>query len=274
MSSLATESRPSPAALDRRSFCLGVGAAALAVPARAQVASLNDAIDKAGRQRMLSQRLMKCYMSLGQQIMASDAERILAASMALFDRQLVELKAYSPTADIRGTYGQLESAWSDYKAALVGAKPSKAGAEQVSQQAARVLALAHQGTGQLEAVSGKPLGRLVNISGRQRMLSQRMAAMYLASSWGSGAIAAAAEIQKARSEFTEGLSTLNAAPQATEAIKRELDLAAQQWAFFDGALRTLKPGQAVERSMGEVFTSSERILQVMDQVTGMFARAA
>jgi len=39
--------------------------------------------------------------------------------MALFDRQLVELKAFAPTPEIKATYAQLEASWSDYKAARV-----------------------------------------------------------------------------------------------------------------------------------------------------------
>ena len=40
--------------------------------------------------------------------------------MSLFDRQLVELKAFAPSPAIRDTYVKLEGAWSDYKEKLIG----------------------------------------------------------------------------------------------------------------------------------------------------------
>jgi hypothetical protein len=54
--------------------------------------------------------------------------------------------------------------------------------------------------------------------------------------------------------------------------RRELELAETQWAFFDTALRALHPGASDKRGMSEVFTASERILQVMDRVTGMYSK--
>ena len=262
-----------PVPAGRRQCLLAALALGLApFQARPQVLDLNDAINKAGRQRMLSQRMAKCYMALGLEVQTADAERLMSASMALFDRQLVELKAFSPTPEIRDTYQRLESTWGDYKTMLVGAKASKVGARSVLQQAGLVLPMANQGTLQLEAVSGKPMGRLVNISGRQRMLSQRMAAFYLSASWGVQTTAAAAEIDKARGEFVTALKLLKDAPEATPAIRRELEMADQQWAFFDGALRTLQQGTPSVRAVTDVFTSSERILQVMDAVTGLYAK--
>jgi len=77
---------------------------------------------------MLSQRMAKCYLAMGQSVQPRDADRLLGTSMALFDRQLVELKAFAPTPEIKATYAQLEASWSDYKGALVGSAPSKAGA--------------------------------------------------------------------------------------------------------------------------------------------------
>jgi len=258
--------------LTRRHVLLAVPLLLSAGSGVAQVRDLNDAINKAGRQRMLCQRCAKAYLALGQSVRREQAEKVLADSMALFDRQLVELKAFAPTPDTRATYEQLDSAWSNYKTTLVGAAPSKAGAAPMLAAAGKVLQLAHQGTVQLEQVSGKPVGKLVNMAGRQRMLSQRMAAMYLGASWGVQGDDLTKELSQARDEFVKALGTLKTAPEATAAIKSELELAEQQYGFFDSALRTLRSGAADARAQADVFTTSERILQVMEGVTAQFAR--
>jgi hypothetical protein len=250
----------------------GGGLMLLPIAAGAQVADLNDAINKAGRQRMLSQRMAKSYLAAGQGVESQLADRTLTASMALFDRQLVELKAFAPQAEIKATYAALESAWSDYKVALVGEKPGKVKADTVLAMAAKVLKLANEGTGQLERVSAKPVGKLVNVSGRQRMLSQRMAAFYLSACWGVQVTSCTTEMNKARDEFIAAHELLKKAPESTHAIKAELELAETQWNFFDVALRSLHAGSSDRRAMSEVFTTSERILQVMDGVTGMYSK--
>lgn len=262
--------------MQRRSFTplLLVGIGSLVIPGMVlpQVIDINDAINKAGRQRMLSQRVAKTYMALGQKVHGDSADKILSASMALFDRQLVELKAFSPTPEIKATYGLLEAAWSEYKGALVGNAPGKTGAEQVLLLQGKVLQLANQGTLQLEGVSARPVGRLVNMAGRQRMLSQRMAAFYLSASWGVQPTTSAAEMSKAKDEFVKAHEVLKSAPEATPAIKAELLLAETQFSFFDTALRNLRPGLGDTQAQGDVFTTSERILQVMDGVTGMYSK--
>ena len=65
---------------------------------------------------------------------------------------------------------------------------------------------------------------------------------------------------------------LKNAPQSTPAIKTELQLAETQFTFFELALRNLKPGLGDAVAQTNVFTTSERILQVMDSVTGMYSK--
>jgi nitrate/nitrite-specific signal transduction histidine kinase len=265
---LYTESRRD---LFKRGLLIG---AALAWPtvSHAQIATLNEAINKAGRQRMLSQRMAKAWLAVGQGVDVRRAEKILFDSMAWFDRQLVELKAYAPSADIAATYQALEPVWAQYKTALVGNKPDRDAAPALLQLDSKVLKLAHQGTQQLEAFSGKPVGRLVNLAGRQRMLSQRTAKFYLSQTWGTALPDQLQELQTARKEFAQALTTLTSAPQATEAIRQELELAKQQWIFFDNALGRVGERANSSQHAAEVFSSSEHILQIMDKVTGMYSR--
>lgn len=238
----------------------------------AQVSDLADAINKAGRQRMLSQRMGKAWLAMVHQTEGRIASTVLDKSMALFDRQLTELKAFAPSPEIRETYASLEAAWSDYKAALVGAAPSKAGAAAVLRADARVLGLAHQGTLQYEAAMGRPVGKLVNIAGRQRMLSQRMAKFYYAATLPVDSATAVAEIGKARSEFLTAMGVLRQAPEATARIREELALADGQWLFFDQALQRVQSGAAATaKPLSDVFVTSENLLSVMDRVTDLYA---
>ncbi|WP_332739220.1 type IV pili methyl-accepting chemotaxis transducer N-terminal domain-containing protein [Hydrogenophaga sp.] len=239
--------------------------------AQSQVLDLNDAINKAGRQRMLSQRMGKGWLALVHKTESGSAQAVLDKSMALFDRQLVELKAFAPSPDIRDTYVLLEAAWSDYKTALVGATPGKSGAAAVLQADARVLALAHQGTLQYEASSGRPVGKLVNVAGRQRMLSQRMAKFYFAATLPVDVPTATTEIAKARTEFLSAMELLRNAPEATERIRSELQLADGQWFFFDQALQRMQTAGAAAKTLSDVFVTSENLLSVMDRVTGLYA---
>ncbi len=250
----------------------GSAACALALPSHAQVSDLNDAINKAGRQRMLSQRMTKAWLALGLVIEPQRAKRVLAESMATFDRNFFELKAFAPTAELKSTYVKLEAAWSDYKGLLVGGKPGLPEALRLLQLDAQVLALAQQGTQQFEQHANKPLAHLVNVAGRERMLSQRMAKFHLALAWKVPVADAAKQIDAARGEFVSALDLLAAAPQTTPAIRDQIALARQQWVFFDNALG--RGAAPVTQDGRNVFVASENILQVMDQITGLYARAA
>lgn len=253
---------------------LVAGVACAALPAWSEINGINEAINKAGRQRMLSQRMAKAWLAVGQDIESRKAESILHDSMALFDRQFVELKSFSPNAEIKSTYTALESVWSEYKSVLVGSSPALKTTPDLIKLDNKVLALAHQGTVQLERYSGRSVGKLVNLAGRQRMLSQRMAKYYFSNRWGALIPDQVSELNKARDEFKQALVTLDSAPEATAQIRQELELASQQWVFFDNALQRLTESTNTKKHAVEVFASSERLLSLMDRVTGLYSRLA
>lgn len=237
----------------------------------AQISDIGAAINKAGRERMLAQRIAKAYLQLGQAIETERSMRVLYSSISLFDRQLVELKNYAPTPAIRDTYQQLEKSWMAYKDVLVGATPNRDGARKVLELSEEVMALANMGTVQLEKHAASSSGRLVNLAGRQRMVSQRMAKFYLASAWGVGE-GSHAELDKSRKEFGAALQELMAAPENTQPVREGLELVKQQWFFFDNAL-SQRPG-GDKRLVMAVATASERILEEMERVVSLYEKLA
>jgi nitrate/nitrite-specific signal transduction histidine kinase len=238
--------------------------------AQAQISDPNVAVNKAGRQRMLSQRIAKAYFQIAQQVDVDRSKKILDNSVAIFDRQLVELKIYAPTPEIKASYQKLETTWLAYKDILLGAAPSPDNGRKVLELSEDVLVLANQGAVQLEKISGTNAARLVNISGRQRMLSQRMAKFYQARAWGIADDKSAAQFDKARKEFADALQELIAAPTNTSQIKESLELVKQQWFFFENALGQ-KSG-ADKRPQLAVATTSERILEEMEGVVGLYEK--
>lgn len=261
--------------MHRRRFLHAIGIAAglgVALPLRAEILRLNDAINQSGRQRMLSQRIAKTYLQMGQGIDTERSARIFSDSMTLFDRQLGALQAFAPTAENRTTLADMKKGWGRYRDLLLSGKPNRDDAKNVLSLSDELLGLAHAATLQLEAASGTAGGHLVNIAGRQRMLSQRMAKLYQAANWGVAPANGREQLVQARNEFLAAMKELFAAVREQPAIAAELDLAQQQWFFFDQALRSPVNAENRMRFAINVATTSERILETMDRVTGMMER--
>lgn len=249
-----------------------VAVALLASAAEAQVSNINDAINKSGSLRYTANRLAKAYFQLGMGIDVDRSKRILDTAIPMYDRRLVELKNYSPTPEIKETYVALEKAWIGYKDLLVGSVPSQANGRKLLPLSEEIVAIANKATGQLAAHSSSNQGKLVNISGRQRMLSQRIAKYSQAMAWDVAPAGSQKEIDASKAEFVKMLGELMAAKENTQQIRDELDLGNQQWMFFDGALAGKNADRKV--NMTNVATTSERILEVMDNVVGMYERLA
>ena len=230
----------------------------------AQITMLPDAIEKAEALFMLSQRATKAYFAMGLGVRTQEAQKVLDASVQRFDRTLIELKAFAPTAASKKTYVDLGVAWVDLKIELMGKTPSKSASPKVITLNKTVFDLSGAGSNLFQEVAKTPISKLQDVAGNVRMLSQRMTKNYFRRGWGVQADAAEVEIQEARKGYLQGKAFLLAAPQSTAAIKAQIEIANNQWTLIEAAVNSTKPPSASNYS--DVWAVSENILSVMDGV--------
>ena len=222
-----------------------------------------EAVNRAGQLRMLSQQLLK-HAAL--QLLAADPAPDAARIANLLTRGEQNLASLDKGLS-RPTYGDLLAAihtpWQQLAAVL--RRPLQrerlasidALAEQLLEQAERL-------TTQLEqAALAAPL-RVINLSGRQRMLSQRVAKQALLAALLSGDAAALARRDAAASAqaFAQALGELDAMPLSSREIRSDLAEARRLWsAMPDLAAVAAAPDQAGLRD------TSEALLALFEQLT-------
>ena len=77
----------------------------------AEIHTLSSAINKAGRQRMLTQRIVATYSQIGQEITTKKSKRQLTNAINLFEEQLGELKDYQSIGKINKQLQRVSKLW-------------------------------------------------------------------------------------------------------------------------------------------------------------------
>jgi len=142
-----------------------------------------EAVNLAGKQRMFTQSMLKDYTMIGMHNTFGNPQKNLNDTMHVFSDDMIALENYTHNADIKQKIKRMEAQWKKLKQDLEST-PTIEQSMILQEKLETMLQQWDDVTKALVKQSGKKAEEIINISGRQRMLSQKMASLYMLKVWG------------------------------------------------------------------------------------------
>lgn len=218
---------------------------------------------------MLSQRMMKNYLMIGAGVKANKASKELAEAAERFEANLNTLAGYANSPAVRGGIKRVNAIWAKHKPKITAAPDKQLAAELLTENL-QLLKTSHALVQEIDREASTHNADIVNVSGRQRMLSQRIAKTYTAIFWGINTSAMKEEFSQAQQEFEKAMSLLHASPVNTEAIELGLEKIDVYWKFAQPGLDISDGTHLVP---GNIAITMESILKKMDEITHQYEDA-
>lgn len=227
-------------------------------------------VNRSGQLRMLSQRLVKLYALQVAGCDQPQAAALQAQSMARLRQNLEQLGRVLSKPTFGDLLDGVLAAWGPL-AALLGDAPQAARLLKLDGQAEALLLAADTLTSALEQASGMPRLHVINLAGRQRMLSQRLAKEALLASLlpAPTAALARAAAERTAEEAERALAALQAAPLSTPEIRATLEAAAAAWP----SMRAGVAAAGTAAGQRQLADASEVLLERFDQLTDQIERS-
>jgi AmiR/NasT family two-component response regulator len=251
---------------------LRVGEVSRAVIEAAEAA---DAVNRAGQLRMLSQRMVKSLALVQLGVERGAAEAQLQESVERAQANVERLDNLALEGAVLSLRQGTAAAWQALQAAIGDGRGDGRGDAGLAVDLARVDELAGQLldqaehlTGALQQLSGRLSLQVVNLAGRQRMLSQRVAkhALLAGCLAGPSGAEAAAGAMRSVAEFDAALAQLERSPLAGDEIRATLAVARGQWQRLLEGVR----GASARDGRVTLARESEALLQSFEHLTSLY----
>ncbi len=250
-----------------RSFMSAVLSMGLSGASLAEALSIDEAINTAGKQRMITQQILKNYALAGMKMNLGSPAEDLKQGIAEFDNSLQQLQDFSTIDANAKSLNKIETLWKPIKATLQQ-PPEKGKAQQLQKELDSLLLACNENTKLLAQEAHSKKGEIVNIAGRQRMLSQRMAALYMLKAWKIDGVHFKEKLDNAMDDFSTAHQTLEASPLTTDQIRSKLASVKKSYAWFEMMGRS-KSNRVIPALINK---SANSILTDMDEVTTLYTQ--
>ncbi len=197
-----------------------------------EITSPTHAVDIAGKQRMFTQRMLKDYAMVGMGNTFGKPEEDLKKISADFQDHMESLVAYTKSDELKKSILKVEALWVPLKKTLSEA-PSKEKVEKLQVDLDALLKASDDTTKLFAKESGKASGETVNKAGRQRMLSQRMASLYMLKVWEVEDPKFKTKLDDAMKLFKTSLTELEKSDLNTDEINALLAKVKRSFMFFE-----------------------------------------
>lgn len=238
-------------------------------PAKAAKADAGVVLNKAARQPMLVERITKSYTLVSQKVLEARSKRQMDDAVAEFERALKELQAAAPTPEIKENYELLEQLWGEYREITKQAATPERN-KLLAEQNEEVVWISQKGANLLVENGKSVRSDLLAAAGDVRVLTQRIAKLYLFRAGGIRSQVIEEDLKNAEKQYRADMEKLLKAPQNSPQIASELQLAETQYLFLKQAIERLNQNRASKVELENVAKSCDNILEVMERVAKLY----
>ena len=233
----------------------------------AWAATTAELINIAGMQRMLSQKIAKAYFFYGKGVRPSKTKKQLLDSIALFDKNHQIIQSSVSDSNVQDMLMFIEMS-KDELLPLAKQPFNKDNGSLMLDYSETLLEGSNDIVKRIEATTKSKTDKIVNISGRQRMLTQRIAKFYIAYQSGFKDVNTINQLKQSVKEFEDAHIILINNKSNTTQISNELNKVAKLWNIVSKFYKDVERGGLPVI----VLSSTDKIMTSMNNVTKMYVK--